>query len=74
LAQIIQGALDCQNHFHKPDLAKGWVDSDFHIDFEKSQVICEACVDRLRKAIGLQPEQHPLDAKTFGNRRLRDME
>jgi hypothetical protein len=62
LANVIQSALDCENHFHKPNLKAGWRDADNSIDFAKSIVICEQCVKRMRDILGLQPDQHPLDA------------
>ena len=62
LAMAIQSALDCQNHFKKPNLRKAWVDKDFIVDFDKSIVLCDQCVERFRHLLGLKENQHPLDA------------
>jgi 3-hydroxyacyl-CoA dehydrogenase len=51
LTQALKAALDCDSHFHKPDLKVAWTDADFTIDFEKSKVVCEQCVERLTAAL-----------------------
>jgi hypothetical protein len=63
LLQILVGVLDCQNHYHRPNLKRAWRDKDFRIDFDKAIVVCEQCVDRMRKALELEDGQHPLDTK-----------
>ena len=61
LREVIRAALDCPSHFHKPDIKAGWRDKDITIDFNKSIVLCDQCVDRLRKALGLKDnEEVPL--------------
>ena len=55
LLETIRVALDCQSHFHKPTIINN--DKDFCIG-ENAIVICDQCVERMRKAIGLKKGEH----------------
>ena len=69
LLLLIQCVLDCQNHFHRPDLKAAWRDEDFHLDFERTIVVCQTCVAKMRRALALRKDAHPLDSPLLSGRR-----
>lgn len=53
--ETIRTALDCQSHFHKPTIIEN--DKDFKLG-KNPIVICEQCVERMKKALGLEKDEH----------------
>lgn len=63
MIEAIRAALDCYTHFHKPTIINN--DKDFSIG-NNALVICDQCVERLRKVIGLQPNEKVPPGFQFG--------
>jgi len=52
--ETIRAALDCHTHFHKPTNINN--DKDFSMG-ENPCVICDQCVQRMKKALGLGKDE-----------------
>lgn len=52
LREVIRAALDCPSHFHKPTIINN---DDFFSFGADAIVICDTCVQRMRKSLGLNP-------------------
>ena len=64
LIETIRAALDCPTHFDKPKI----VDKDPFFKYgNKAIVICDQCVERMRKAIGLEDGESVPSSFKFWN-------
>lgn len=65
LVDVIRTALDCHSHFGKIKITQK--DPDDFLLGDKAIVICEQCVERMRKAIDLKDGETNLSAYGYGN-------
>jgi hypothetical protein len=54
LLAVIRAALDCPSHFEKPKIVQK--DKFFRLG-DKAIVICDQCVERMHKSLGLEPDE-----------------
>lgn len=63
LLEVILAALDCHTHFHKPTIIEN--DKDFKMGLG-AIVICQACVERMKMALGIDPKDKNPNTSNFG--------
>jgi len=71
LKSVILAAINCETHFHKPRIIER--DKDFRLG-KRAKVICQACVVRMEKILGLPEGETPPFGQYFNGREQEELQ